>query len=234
MLYVRAGEYVGKEWQSIWRHNFVKYQYTNAGVHMAQRIWQTLQDSMRATMCTAQYMKMQSTVAFQHAVWLYKRMPRKHHGTKLSPFEFVKPLKPDLKQVRIFDAKCLKFQFKERNVDKLANRSEQCLYVGHSEERVSTFLFYLTEEGKVTEGGISKFDENIDEYGKLLSTFDSTHTQNFEAKSRRHEPYLAVEQYDLKIKAIFDADVYYDVTDNETYLVRRIMTLNNKPQTGRT
>jgi hypothetical protein len=28
------------------------------------------------------------------------------------------------------------------------------------------------------------------------------------------------------------ADVYYDVTDNETYLVLRIMTFNNKPQKG--
>ena len=26
--------------------------------------------------------------------------------------------------------------------------------------------------------------------------------------------------------------MYYDVTDNETYIVLRIMTLNNKPQTG--
>jgi len=68
----RAGEYVGKEWQSICRQNFVKYQYTNAGVHeeadIAERIWQTLQDSMRAMMCTAQFLKKEWTLAFQHAV----------------------------------------------------------------------------------------------------------------------------------------------------------------------
>ena len=51
-------------------------------------------------------------------------------------------------------------------------------------------------------------------------------------KSRRPEPYLIVEQCGLYVKSIFDADVYYDVTDNETYLVIRIMTLNNKHQTG--
>ena len=51
-------------------------------------------------------------------------------------------------------------------------------------------------------------------------------------KSKRPEPYLDVEQYDLKIKFVFDADVYYDADDNETYLVLRIMTLDNKPQTG--
>ena len=51
-------------------------------------------------------------------------------------------------------------------------------------------------------------------------------------KSKRPEPYLDVEQYDLKIKSIFDADVYCDADDNETYLVLRIMTLDNKPQTG--
>ena len=104
--------------------------------------------------------------------------------------------------------------------------------MGHSDERVNTFLSYHREEGKVTEGGISKFDENLDEYGKLLSTFDSTYIHNFEVKSKRPEPYLDVEQNDLKIKSIFDADVYYDAEDNETYLVLRIMTLDKKPQTG--
>ena len=140
----------------------------------------------------------------------------------MSPFEFVTGLKPDLSQVKIFGSKCYKFQFKEKRVDKLANMSEQCLYVGHSDERVNTFLFYHREEGKVTEGGISKFDE----YGNLLSTFDSTYIHNFEVKSKRPEPYLDVEQYDLKIKSIFDADVYDDADDNETYIVLRIMTLD--------
>ena len=79
---------------------------------------------------------------------------------------------------------------------------------------------------------MSKFDENIDEYGKLPSTFDSTYIHNFEVKSKRPEPDLDVEQYDLKIKSIFDADVYYDADDNETHLVLRIITLDNKPQTG--
>jgi hypothetical protein len=120
----------------------------------------------------------------------------------------------------------LNFNSKKKRVDKLANRSEQCLYVGHSDERVNTFLSYHREEGKVTEGGISKFDENIDEYGRLLRTFDSTYIHNFEVKSKRPEPYLDVEQNDLKIKSIFDADVYYDAEDNETYLVLRIMTLD--------
>jgi hypothetical protein len=51
-------------------------------------------------------------------------------------------------------------------------------------------------------------------------------------KSKRTEPYLDVEQYDLKGKSIFDADVYYDAEDNETCIVLRIMTLDNKPQRG--
>jgi len=117
---------------------------------------------MRAMMCTAQFQKKEWTLAFQHSVWLYNRVPHKHHGNKMSPFEYVTGLKPDLSQVKNFGSKCYKFQFKEERVDKLANRSEQCLYVGHSDERVNTFLFYHREEGKVTEGGISKVDENID------------------------------------------------------------------------
>jgi hypothetical protein len=143
----RAGEHVGKEWQSICRQNFDKYQYTNAGVHeeadIAERSWQTLQDSMRALMCTAQFLKTEWTLAFQHAVWLHNRMPHKQHGNTISPFEFVTGLKPDLAQVRMIGVKCYKFQIKEKRVENLANRFEQCLYVGHSEERVSTFLFYL-------------------------------------------------------------------------------------------
>jgi len=110
----RAGEYVGKEWQPMCRHNFVKYQYTDAGVQeeadMAERIWQTLQDSMRATMFTAQFLKGEWPLAFQHAVWLHNRMPHTHHGNKRSPFEFVAGLKPDLTQVRIFRTKCYRFQ----------------------------------------------------------------------------------------------------------------------------
>jgi hypothetical protein len=91
----------------------------------------------------------------------------------------------------------------------------------------------MSREGKIRiEGGISKFDENVDEYGTLLSTFDTTYIHNFEVKSRRPEPYLDVDQYDLNFKSISDADAYYDVTDDEPYLVLSIMTVNNKPQTG--
>jgi len=117
-------------------------------------------------------------------------MPHKHHGNKISPFEFVTGLKlsvgvtsnADLLEIEglftqgsrpgrtvgdsvdgifetdssdwsngirhhIFDtrpdtefkpdltlgAKCYKFQFRERRVDELANRSEWGLYEGHSE-----------------------------------------------------------------------------------------------------
>ena len=117
-------------------------------------------------------------------------------------------------------------------MDKLANRFEQCLYVGHSEEIVNTFLLYHREEGQFTEGSISKFDENIDEYGKLLSTFDSTYFRSFEVKSERLKPYLDFEQYYLQFKYIYDADVYDHAEDNETCIVLRIMTLDNTPQTG--
>jgi hypothetical protein len=115
--------------------SITNYQYTNAGVHeeadIAERIWQTLQDSLRAIMCTAQFLKKEWTLGFQHAVWLYNRIQHNHHGNKISSFEFVTGLKPDLTQVRIFGAKCYKFQSKDRRVDKLAKSSEQCLCVGH-------------------------------------------------------------------------------------------------------
>ena len=62
-------------------------------------------------------------------------------ANKISPCEFGTGLKPELSHVRIFGSKCYKFQFKEKRVDKLANRSEQCLYVGHSYERANTFLY---------------------------------------------------------------------------------------------
>ena len=51
---------------------------------------------------------------------------------------------------------------------------------------------------------------------KLLSTFDSTFVHNFEVKTKRPEPYMNVEQYDLRVKAINNVDVYYDTVDNET------------------
>ena len=51
-------------------------------------------------------------------------------------------------------------------------------------------------------------------------------------KSRRPEPYLDSEQYELQAQSIFHADVYYDVTDNDTHIVPRIMTHNNDHQTG--
>ena len=79
-----------------------------------QFVWQTLQDSMRAMMCTAQFQSKEWTLAFQHSVWLYNRVPHKHHGNKMSLFEFVTGLKPDLSHVKIFGSKCFKFQFKEK------------------------------------------------------------------------------------------------------------------------
>ena len=45
-------------------------------------------------------------------------------------------------------------------------------------------------------------------------------------KARRLEPYLDVEQYDAKVKSIDDVDVYYDIADNETYLVLSITAPN--------
>jgi hypothetical protein len=69
-------------------------------------------------------------------------MPQSYHGNTIIPFEFVTGLKPDLSQLRISTSKCYKLQFTETRVDKLANRSEQCLYVGHSDGNVRTFLFY--------------------------------------------------------------------------------------------
>ena len=232
----RAGEYIGEEWQSVCRKNSVKYQYTNAGAHeeanVAERIWQTLQDSMRAMMCTAQFQKKEWTFAFRHAQWLYNRTPHSHHGNSLSPYEYVTGLKPDLSKVRIFGCKCYKFVFQQNRTDKLDYRSKACFYIGHHEERANTYLFYFRENGKVFEGGFAAFDENFAEVGKLLSTFDSTFVHNFEVKTKRPEPFLDVEQYDFKVKAINDADVYYDTVDNETYLVLHITTHNNQPETG--
>lgn len=231
----RAGEYVSDKWKEICTLNSVQYQYTNTDIHeeadIAERVWLTLQDSMRAMMCTAQFLKKEWSLAFSHAVWLYNRTP--HDSlSEMSPLEYVTGLKPDLTQVKIFGCKAYKFQLKRDRCDKLANRAKSCFYVGQTDERTNTFLFYFRDESKVEQGGIGKFDENINEYGKLLSTFDSTYIHNFEVKTMRPEPYMDVEQYDSKVKSVNDVDVYFDTTDNETYLVLHITTLNNDPQTG--
>jgi hypothetical protein len=231
----RAGEYVSDKWKEICTLNSVQYQYTNTDVHeeadIAERVWQTLQDSVRAMMCTAQFLKKEWTLAFLHAVWLYNRMPHTFLIDK-SPLEYVTGLKPDLTQVKIFGCKAFKFQLKRDRSDKLSDRAKPCFYVGQTDERTNTFLFYDRDKGKVEQGGIAKFDENINDYGKLLSTFDSTYVYNFEVKTKRPEPYMDVEQYDSKIKSVNDVDVYFDTIDNETYLVLHITTLNNDPQTG--
>jgi hypothetical protein len=136
-------------------------------------------------MCTAQFQKKEWGLAFHHAQWLYNRTPHNQHGNKLSPFEFVTGLKPDFSKVRVFGCKCYKFQFKHNRVDKLDQRATSCLYVGHSDERANTYRLYFRETGKVQEGGFAQFDENFNEVGKLLSTFDSTFVHNFEVKTKR-------------------------------------------------
>ena len=231
----RGGEYVSDEWKQICTKNNVQCQYTNAGVHeeanIAERVWQTLQDCMRAMMCTAKFTKKEWALAFDHAVWLYNRMPHAHHKNILSPSEFVTGLKPNLGKVRVFGTQCFQFQYKEQRPDKLSDRAKSCLYVGHSEDKTNAYKFYYRDSGKVILGGIASFVENISECGKLLSSFDSSHVFDFETKINRPQPFLDAKQYDQKVTSINNIDVYFDKEDNETYVCLHVTQLRDEPDT---
>ncbi|KAK3280891.1 hypothetical protein CYMTET_11293 [Cymbomonas tetramitiformis] len=54
---------------------------------------------------------------------------------------------------------------------KLADRATPLIYVGH-EERSTAYLLYSPDKEKVVRSGMIRFDERVDQYGKLVMSWD--------------------------------------------------------------
>jgi hypothetical protein len=130
----RAGECVGETWQSICRHTCAQYQYTSAGIHdesdVAERVWQTLQDSVRTMTCTPQFQKKKKTdVGLSTCSLVIQSYATQASWQVISPLEFVTGYKPDFSQVRIFGLKSYTFQFKDGWINLRTGSSSASMWV---------------------------------------------------------------------------------------------------------
>ena len=96
-----------------------------------------------------------------------------------------------------------------------ADRAKPYIYVGNDDES-SGYLLYNRTKYETTTQGIVQFVENVDVYGKVLSTYDQTFVYNYVYKTNVPANYIDVVDYNDKCGTIHDIDVYYDNKDQQT------------------
>ena len=218
----KGGEYTSKEWDRICGENGIETKFTSAALHedaaIAERVWETLQDSMRAMMYAAKFLKNEWPLAFGHAAWLGNRVPHPHLTNLMNPFEFVTGKKPDLRKVRVFGAVAYAYIDKPLRPNKLSDRSKPYLFVGVDEKNTG-FLLYDRDNHKTIVSSMIRIVENINHLGKVLSTNDLTFAYNFVTKEQVPQPYLDTLKYPNTVVSIDGLDAYYDTQDLVTYLL---------------
>ena len=70
---------------------------------------------------------------------------------------------------------------------------------------------------ETTNQGIVQFVENVDVYGKVLSTYDLTFVYNYVYKTNVPASYIDVVYYNDKCGTIHDIDAYHDNKDQQTH-----------------
>jgi hypothetical protein len=216
----KAAEYDSVKWRNICKTNSIQTKYASPTLHedaaVAERVWETIQDLGRVLMYTARFMKNEWPLAFWHACYIYNRMPHPHLNNTMCPFEFVKGIKPDLSKLRIFGCTAYAYIDPSRRDGKFADRAKTYIYVGNDDETNGYHLYNRTTQETTTQG-IVKFVENVDVYGKVLSTYDQTFVYNYVYKTNVPNNFIDTENYNDNCGRIYDIDVYFSNEDQQTF-----------------
>ncbi|KAK3271824.1 hypothetical protein CYMTET_19847 [Cymbomonas tetramitiformis] len=127
-----------------------------------------LQTKARAMLATAGLPATMWPLAMRHVVYLINRLCKAGLGMQSSLQ--VLNQKYDLSVLRVFG--CRAYAFIDASLrSKLADRATPLIYVGH-EERSTAYLLYSQDKEKVVRSGMVRFDERVDQYGKLVMSWD--------------------------------------------------------------
>eukprot|EP00854_Cymbomonas_tetramitiformis_P008745 gene8745-biopygen8899 len=127
-----------------------------------------LQAKARAMLITAGLPAELWPLSFRHAVYLLNRVVKADLGMRSTMDVLFQ--KVDLSALRIFG--CRAYAFVDASPrTKLDDRAIPLLYVGHDDNSTS-FLLYCTVRNKVVRSGMVRFDERINDRGKLVLSWD--------------------------------------------------------------
>jgi hypothetical protein len=156
------GEFTSKEFEELVLKTLgAAHRYSSAYKHenqaMIEVVWKDIVAKTRALLSTAGLHVNLWPYAFQHAVYIRNRLPRKALGGK-SSYEMIYNEKPILSQVKVFGSKA--YAFVDAGLrKKLDNRTEEMIYVGHSDNSQCYILLDLKDPKRTKLSGMVKFDE---------------------------------------------------------------------------
>jgi hypothetical protein len=163
------GEFTSKEFEELVQKTLgAAHRFSSAYKHenqaMIEVVWKDIVAKTRAMLSTACLPVHLWPYAFQHAVYIRNRLPRKVIGGK-SSYEMIYQEKPILSQIKVFGSKA--YAFVDASLrKKLDIRTEEMIYVGHSDNSQCYILLDTkdprrTISWKVQMERWSQFEEHI-------------------------------------------------------------------------
>ena len=231
-----AGEYTKSEvFKDILARNNIGLRSSAPYVHenaaIAERLWRTLEDIVRAMMVTGQIPKRLWPVVFRHSVYIYNKIPHPHHKNDKSPEEVLTGKKPDLSKVRVLWSRAYAYldpgePIRKKAGHKLDNRAVPYRYAGHDEDS-TTYLLYDEENETIVRKGMVKIVEEVDLYGKLISKKPSQRI-TLRLPDKIPEPFENNYESTNSTVEIKGIQTYYDKDDQEIYGIVFIQTDSRK------
>ncbi|KAK3237114.1 hypothetical protein CYMTET_52780 [Cymbomonas tetramitiformis] len=143
----------------------------------AETINKLLQTKARAMLATAGLPATMWPLAMRYAVFLLNRLAKARLGIQAS-MQMLNQ-KYDLSVLRMF--RCRAFAYIDATLrTKLADRATPLIYVGQ-EEKSTAYLLHSPEKQKVVRSGMVRFDERVDQYGKLVMSWDPAMLRPFKS-----------------------------------------------------
>jgi len=217
----RAREFVGGEFQRWARENSIFHETGAAYRHEHQGavegLFRPIFNTVRVLLHQSKLPNVFWTVAFEHAVWLWNRTPKKHLDW-ISPYEKAFGRKPDLSRVRVFGCDAYAWVDPVNRDGKLDTRSEKFAYVGNDVSAKSYKL--MTRDGVVHLRGMSRFVED-----RFTLLDESEHRQEVRdlAFDVSHKPGRSVRT--VKEQAdVLEHAAYLDPTDQRVHAFVKVAT----------
>jgi transposase InsO family protein len=233
-----AGEFTGHELGSFFAANSITprtsaaYRHENQAI--IERLWRTLQDTSRTLLMAASLDIELWTLAFQHAVYLYNRLPHAHNGM-VSPFQVIFRRRPDFSRLYVFGSTAYAYidvDVRKRRADpKLDVRATQALYVGHDASSTAYILYNPTTK-TVFHSGMVKIMENFDALGKVISMPNIpapvfTLFADLTSKLGQAPLNLTNRRVVHGVTAVLAHRAYYHAADRETYGLLHVTTTSS-------
>ena len=134
-------------------------------------------------------------------------------------------VKPDRTKVKVFGCEVYEHISKQSNTglgQRLNPRAKAFMYVGHSETTTAdSYKLYYRVNKTVKTGSISKYIENVDEYGKVLSKHNHSYAHDFTVRETLPEDFCEGKEEAEKflVKVVQDFDLYHDSKNGTTHLL---------------